>query len=165
MSEQLPAVNYGTLNQQLAAMLANQSDALANSANFVGLLFSEIPDHNWLGIYVLRSDELVLGPYQGRPACVRISLGRGVCGTAAEKRETLRVADVHDFADHIVCDAASKSEIVVPLIVGGQLLGVLDVDSPSASRFTETDQQGIEGLCNTFTAALEKSELRLPEFI
>jgi len=165
MIEKLPAVDYGILNQQLALMLANESDALANSANFVGLLFSEIPDLNWLGIYVLRREELVLGPFQGQPACVRIPLGRGVCGTAAEKRETLRVADVHEFADHIVCDAASKSEIVVPLIASGQLLGVLDVDSPSTNRFSAADQRGIEGLCTAFTQALAKSELRLPEFI
>ena len=159
------AVDYPILAEQLEVILAGEEDPLANSANFVGLLYGEIADINWLGIYVLRNSELVLGPFQGRPACVRIPIGRGVCGSAAEKRETLRVADVHAFDGHIACDAASRSEIVVPLISDGRLLGVLDVDSPRTDRFSEADQQGIENLCATFVRALECNELRLPDFI
>ena len=159
------AINYRLLAEQLDSMLASESDPLANSANFVGLLYGEITAINWLGIYVLRDNELVLGPFQGRPACVRIPLGRGVCGSAAEKQETLRVADVHTFEGHIACDAASRSEIVVPLITKGQLIGVLDVDSPHTDRFSEADQQGLENLSTTFVRALERNELRLPEFI
>ncbi len=159
------SINYRTLNEQLVALLASESDPLANAANFVGFLFSEITAINWLGIYVLRGGELVLGPFQGRPACVRIPLGRGVCGTAAEKQQTLRVADVHAFEGHIACDAASRSEIVVPLIADGRLLGVLDIDSPHTDRFSEADQQGIENFCVTFVCALERNELRLPDFI
>lgn len=159
------ATDYRNLSAQLAAMLADETDPLANSANFVGLLYAEIAAINWLGIYVLRDNELVLGPFQGRPACVRIPPGRGVCGTAAEKRETLRVADVHAFEGHIACDAASRSEIVVPLISDGRLLGVLDIDSPHTDRFSDADQQGIENLCAAFISALERHELRLPDFI
>lgn len=159
------ATDYRSLSAQLAAMLADETDPLANSANFVGLLYAEITAINWLGIYVLRDNELVLGPFQGRPACVRIPPGRGVCGTAAENRETLRVADVHAFEGHIACDAASRSEIVVPLISDGRLLGVLDIDSPHTDRFSDADQQGIENLCAAFISALERNELRLPDFI
>lgn len=159
------AIDYPILAEQLDALLASESDPLANSANFVGLLYDEISAINWLGIYVMRDNELVLGPFQGRPACVRIPLGRGVCGSAAEQRETLRVADVHAFDGHIACDVASRSEIVVPLISDGRLLGVLDVDSPHTDRFNEADQQGIENLCATFVRALERYELRLPDFI
>ncbi len=159
------ADDYRVLAKQLDAMLADEPDPLANTANFVGLLYNEIPDINWLGIYVWRGEELVLGPFQGRPACVRILPGHGVCGTAAEKRETLRIADVHTFEGHIVCDAASRSEIVVPLMANGRLLGVLDVDSPMTNRFSEVDQQGIEYLCNVFVSALDRYELRSPGFI
>jgi len=159
------AFDYLALNEQLVAILAGESDPLANAANFVGLLFGEIAAINWLGIYVLRGDELVLGPFQGRPACVRIPLGRGACGTAAEKQQTLRVADVHAFDGHIACDVASRSEIVVPLVANGRLLGVLDIDSPHTDRFSEADQQGIENLCATFVRALERNELRTPDFI
>lgn len=159
------SIDYRSLNEQLVTILAGESDPLANTANLVGLLFGEMAAINWLGIYVLRGGELVLGPFQGRPACVRIPLGRGVCGTAAEKRRTLRVADVHAFDGHIACDAASRSEIVVPLIADGRLLGVLDIDSPHSDRFSEIDQQGIEKLCATFVCALERNELRLPDFI
>ncbi len=159
------AIDYRILAKQLEAMLASESDPLANAANFVGLLYGEITAINWLGIYVLRDNELVLGPFQGRPACVRIPLGRGVCGSAAENRETLRVADVYAFDGHIACDAASRSEIVVPLITAGRLLGVLDVDSPHTDRFGAADQQGIENLAAVFVRALERNQLRLPEFI
>ncbi len=158
-------VDYRVLAAQLEAMLENEPDILANAANFVGLLYNEIPGINWLGIYVLRGEELVLGPFQGRPACVRIPLGRGVCGSAAANRQTLRIADVNAFDDHIVCDAESQSEIVVPLLVDGRLLGVLDVDSPTTNRFSEVDQQGIENLCSVFVGALSRYELRSPGFI
>jgi GAF domain-containing protein len=148
--------DYKLLNEQLAALIGEENDALANCANFVGLLFAGIPEINWLGIYVLRGDELVLGPFQGQPACVRIPLGQGVCGTAADAMQTLRVDDVHQFDGHIVCDPASRSEIVVPLSIHGKLVGVLDIDSPNSARFSETDQEGVELLCDTFVRRLEQ---------
>ena len=150
------SVDYQSLNNQLAALIADEKDALANSAIFVGLLYAGLPDINWLGIYVLRDDELVLGPFQGLPACVRIPLGQGVCGTAALKMDTLRVDDVHEFAGHIVCDPESRSEVVVPLLLHGELVGVLDIDSPKLSRFSATDQLGVELLCKTFVQNLQK---------
>lgn len=149
-------IDYRTLNRQLAALLEGESDPLANSANFVGLLYSAMPDVNWLGIYVLRDGELVLGPFQGKPACVRIPLGQGVCGTAAETITTLRVDDVHRFDGHIVCDPESRSEMVVPLPIHGQLAGVLDIDSPIPSRFAQADQDGVEMLCATYLRCLER---------
>ena len=142
--------DYKLLNAQIGALLGDESDALASAANFVGLLFHAFEDINWLGLYVLRGDELVLGPFQGQPACVHISVGAGVCGTAAATRKTQRIADVHDFPGHIVCDAASRSEIVVPLIVADKLVAVLDIDSPTINRFDEDDQIGIEDLCRTY---------------
>ncbi len=148
------AVDYQLLNRQLAELIAGENDALAVSANFVGLLFGEIPEINWLGIYVLRGDELVLGPFQGKPACVRIPVGQGVCGTAAASMQTQRVDDVHAFDGHIVCDPDSRSEIVVPLSVNGKLVGVLDIDSPKIARFSEADQAGVELLCDTFVRNL-----------
>ncbi len=144
--------DYALLNSQADALLRDEPDALASAANFVALLYNALDDINWLGIYVLRGDELVLGPFQGQPACVHISIGSGVCGTAAESLETQRVRDVHEFPGHIVCDAASRSEVVVPLIVNGSLVGVLDIDSPSIDRFSAGDQTGIELLCETFCA-------------
>lgn len=147
-------VDYQLLNRQLAELIAGENDALAVSANFVGLLFAEIPDINWLGIYVLRGNELVLGPFQGKPACVRIPLGQGVCGTAAASMQTQRVDDVHAFDGHIVCDPDSRSEIVVPLSINGKLVGVLDIDSPQHARFSEADQAGVELLCDTFVGNL-----------
>jgi len=140
-------VDYRMLNSQLEALLAGEKDPLANTANFVALLWDVLPRINWLGVYVLRGGELVLGPFQGKPACVRIPVGSGVCGTSVARGQTLRVADVHEFDGHIACDPASRSEIVVPLESGGRLIGVLDVDSPDPSRFDETDQHGIEMLC------------------
>lgn len=142
--------DYKLLQSQLSALLADESDPLANASNFVALLNTAMTDVNWLGIYVLRGDELVLGPFQGLPACVRIPVGNGVCGTAAEKLQTLRVEDVHDFPGHIACDAASRSELVVPLLIDGRLVGVLDIDSPSVGRFSAEDQSGIERLCATY---------------
>lgn len=142
--------DYTLLDSQAQALLRDEPDALANAANFVALLYNALDDVNWLGIYVLRGDELVLGPFQGQPACVHIPVGNGVCGTAAATLETQRVADVHAFPGHIACDAASRSEIVVPLLVDGSLVGVLDIDSPSLDRFSADDQAGIERLCATW---------------
>lgn len=145
--------DYNLLKSQLSALLADETDALANTANFVALLNTALDDINWVGIYVLRGNELVLGPFQGLAACVRIPVGKGVCGTAADTLETQRVADVHAFPGHIACDAASRSELVVPLIVNDALVGVLDIDSPSLDRFSEADQVGIEETCRVFCAA------------
>jgi GAF domain-containing protein len=142
--------NYALLNSQADALIRDEPDALANAANFVALLYNALDDVNWLGIYVLRDDELVLGPFQGQPACVHIAIGSGVCGMAAATRETQRIPDVHAFPGHIVCDAASRSELVVPLIVAEKLVGVLDIDSPSLERFTAEDQAGVEMLCETY---------------
>lgn len=150
--------DYEMLNSQVHAVLAGETDKLAVTSNFVALLFAALGNVNWLGIYVLRGEELVLGPFQGRPACVRISVGNGVCGVAASTRNTQRVADVHEFPGHIVCDADSRSELVVPLLVDGNLIGVLDIDSPSLARFSERDQRGVEKLCATFCALLDDGD-------
>lgn len=135
---------YAALATQLSGLLAAERDPWANAANAAALIHALLPDLNWAGFYFLRGGELVVGPFQGRPACVRIALGRGVCGTAAAARRTLVVPDVHAFADHIACDAASRSEIVVPVKVGEQLVGVLDLDSPSLARFDDEDAAGLE---------------------
>jgi L-methionine (R)-S-oxide reductase len=141
---QLPkAAAYRELQQQLAALFAGERNGLANAANMSALLYEALPNLNWAGFYFLQAGELVLGPFQGKVACVRIALGRGVCGTAAERRETIIVADVNAFPGHIACDAASRSEIVVPLIKDGRLLGVLDIDSPQIARFDQEDGTGL----------------------
>src|SRR5262245_43452286 len=145
---------YRALQTELGALLAGERDLVANAANCAALLYHSLPDVNWVGFYFLRDGELVVGPFQGKPACVRIALGRGVCGTAAERRETQLVPDVHAFAGHIACDAASRSEIVVPLVRDGELLGVLDIDSPTPARFTEADRAGIEALAREFLSRL-----------
>jgi GAF domain-containing protein len=147
--------DYDLLDSQLRALLDNEPDALAAASNFVGLLFNAIDEINWLGIYVLRGDELVLGPFQGKPACVHIALDEGVCGLAASTLQTQRVADVQAFPGHIVCDPDSRSELVVPLIAHDQLIGVLDIDSPIIRRFTEVDKAGVEKICATFCALQE----------
>jgi GAF domain-containing protein len=134
---------YREMNVQLAAVLAGERDGLANAANLAAIVWQSLPDLNWAGFYFLRKGELVLGPFQGKVACVRIAMGSGVCGTAAERRETVIVPDVENFPGHIACDAASRSEIVVPLVHGGRLLGVLDFDSPSRGRFDEDDAAGL----------------------
>jgi L-methionine (R)-S-oxide reductase len=134
------------LRQQLDGLLQGERDALANCANAAALLYHALPDLNWAGFYFLRERELVLGPFQGKVACVRIPLGRGVCGTAAERRETLVVPDVHAFPGHIACDSASRAEIVVPLIHRERVLGVLDLDSPNPGRFDSQDAAGLEAL-------------------
>lgn len=143
-------LDYALLNSQLRALLADEKDALASASNFVALLYNAMDSVNWLGIYVLRGNDLVLGPFQGKPACVHLPVGSGVCGKAAATRKTQRVADVHQFEGHIACDADSRSEIVVPLITNGDLIGVLDIDSPIPDRFNAIDQQGVESLCVTF---------------
>tara|TARA_R110002096_G_scaffold6305_11_gene29320 strand:+ start:14301 stop:14774 length:474 start_codon:yes stop_codon:yes gene_type:complete len=142
--------DYKRLAAQLRALLADESDPLANASNFVALIYNAIDDINWLGIYVLRNKELVLGPFQGKPACVRLAVGSGVCGTAAASQQTQRVADVDAFDGHIACDPDSRSEIVVPLIVHSELVGVLDIDSASTDRFSADDQVGIELLCAAY---------------
>ena len=147
--------DYKLLDSQLKLTLADETDGLANAANFVAQLYSGLDDINWLGIYVLKGSDLVLGPFQGLPAVTRIAMGDGVCGAAAEKQQTLRVADVHAFPGHIACDAASRSEIVVPLLKDGKLLAVLDIDSPSLDRFSADDQIGIEKLCRTYVDSVK----------
>lgn len=137
------AAAYRELQQQLAALFAGERDGLANAANLCALLFHALPKLNWAGLYLLRGEELVLGPFQGKVACVRISMGHGVCGTAAQRRETLIVPDVDAFPGHIACDAASRSEIVVPLIQNGRLVGVLDLDSFELARFDQEDGTGL----------------------
>ena len=135
---------YAQLNQQLAALIGDERDFVANMANMAALIFHQLPDLNWAGFYLMRGGELVLGPFQGKPACIRIPLGRGVCGTAAATRETQLVADVHAFPGHIACDADSRSELVVPLIRDGTVIGVLDLDSPRPGRFDADDRAGLE---------------------
>lgn len=144
---------YPLLQAQLQSLLSGERNFIANAAQFAAFLFHELADLNWAGFYLAHGDELVLGPFQGKVACVRIPLGRGVCGTAAASRQTQRVEDVHAFAGHIACDSASNSELVVPLVKDGQLIGVLDLDSPSVGRFSEVDQAGIEALAEIFLQA------------
>jgi GAF domain-containing protein len=138
----------------LQALLEGETDLVANAANTAALLFHGLPELNWAGFYLMNGGELVLGPFQGKPACVRIAVGRGVCGTAAATRRTVRVQDVHAFPGHIACDAASNSEIVVPLEREGRLLGVLDLDSPITGRFDAQDQEGLERLAQIFLHSL-----------
>jgi GAF domain-containing protein len=147
---------YAELEQQARALLAGEPNRVANAANFSALLFHAMPQLNWAGFYFLVDGELVVGPFQGKPACVRIALGRGVCGTAAQTRQTQLVPDVHAFADHIACDAASQSEIVIPLVTSsGELIGVLDLDSPVLARFDEEDRAGLEAVAKVFIETLE----------
>jgi L-methionine (R)-S-oxide reductase len=141
---------YRELVRELSALIAGEPDVIANLANASALLFQSLPDLNWAGFYLLKQGELVVGPFQGKPACVRIAIGKGVCGTAAQRRETVIVRDVHEFPGHIACDAASNSEIVVPMVKNGELIGVLDLDSPKLARFDEEDRAGLEA----FVAAL-----------
>jgi L-methionine (R)-S-oxide reductase len=145
--------DYASLAQDLGGLLAGESDRIANAANTAALIFATLPEVSWAGFYFLRGGELVLGPFQGKPACVRIMLGQGVCGAAAVQRRTLVVPDVQKFPGHIACDAASRSEIVVPLIEAvGTLVGVLDLDSARAGRFDEADARGLEALTRVFVA-------------
>lgn len=149
--------DYALLQSQFASLADGETDALALAGNFVALLYNELEEVNWLGIYVRRGEELVLGPFQGKPACIRIPIGSGVCGTAAATLETQRVRDVHAFPGHIVCDVDSRSELVVPLRLEGKLIGVLDVDSPTPDRFDADDQEGFESLCAALCGVLANS--------
>ena len=148
---------YSSLKSQLRSLLADERDFIANAANLSSLVYHSLPDLNWAGFYLYRDGELVLGPFQGRPACVRIALGMGVCGTAAREHKTLIVDNVHDFPGHIACDMASNSEIVVPILKNDELIGVLDLDSPSLARFDDEDAQGLNDLVNIF---VESTNLR-----
>lgn len=141
---------YELLAVQLEALLAEERDLIANAAQFAAFLYHEVADLNWAGFYLARDEELLLGPFQGKLACVRIPFGRGVCGTAPARRETQRVDDVHAFPGHIACDSASRSELVIPLVKDGQLIGVLDLDSPRPARFGAEDQAGLEHLAAIF---------------
>ena len=135
-------------------MLAGEHDLVANAAKTSALIYGARPDLNWAGFYLLKGGELVLGPFQGKPACVRIAIGKGVCGTAAAQRQTILVEDVHAFPGHIACDSASNSEIVIPLIRGNELLGVLDLDSPKHARFSAAAARGLETLARIFLESL-----------
>jgi L-methionine (R)-S-oxide reductase len=137
---------YAHVAKQLHSLLEDERNFIANAANFSSLLYHSLPDLNWVGFYLLQDGELVLGPFQGKPACVRIQIGKGVCGTAAELSQTLVVENVHEFPGHIACDSASNSEIVVPLIKESRLIGVLDLDSPSFGRFDDEDAKGLNEL-------------------
>ncbi|MEK2611820.1 GAF domain-containing protein [Pseudomonas shirazensis] len=141
---------YHLLAAQAQALFADERDFIANAAQFSAFLYSQLDDLNWAGFYINRDEELVLGPFQGQVACVRISFGKGVCGAAAASRQTQRVEDVHAFPGHIACDSASQSELVIPLVKEGRLIGVLDLDSPRLARFSEADQMGLERLAAIF---------------
>lgn len=146
---------YSELAQQVRGLLHGESNLIANAANFAALVYHALPDINWCGFYFFDGEELVVGPFQGKPACIRIALGRGVCGAAAQSRTTQLVRDVNEFDGHIFCDGDSRSEIVVPLVKpDGSLLGVWDVDSPRIARFDEEDRAGMEALCKVFMRSL-----------
>ncbi|HZZ18994.1 MAG TPA: GAF domain-containing protein [Opitutaceae bacterium] len=144
------AESYREVNSQLSGVFSGERNGLANAANMAALLFHLLPNLNWAGFYFMQKGELVLGPFQGKVACVRIAVGKGVCGTAAARRETIVVPDVHAFPGHIACDSASRSEIVVPLISGGKVIGVLDLDSPVSARFDGEDRSGLERAVRLF---------------
>ena len=146
---------YAQLVAQARALIEGEPDRIANAANLSALLYHALPDLNWAGFYFYDGTELVVGPFQGLPACVRIALDKGVCGAAARTRQTQRVADVEAFPGHIACDAASRSELVVPLVKGDRLIGVLDLDSPRTDRFDEEDQQGLEAIAHAFLESLK----------
>ena len=149
---------YRELSLQLSSLLKGEHDSIANAANAAALLFHTLPDVNWVGFYFLKGTELVLGPFQGKPACVRIAFGRGVCGTAAQRRESVLVPDVNAFPGHIACDSASQSELVVPLVRDGALIGVLDLDSASLARFEEADRIGCEELAAVYLDSMQSKE-------
>lgn len=145
---------YAQLTAQAQALVHGEPDRIANAANLAALIFHSLASLNWAGFYFFDGSELVVGPFQGLPACVRIPLDKGVCGAAASTRQTQRIADVHAFAGHIACDCASRSELVIPLIKGDALIGVLDVDSPELDRFDADDQRGLEAIAQLFVDAL-----------
>lgn len=144
------STNYQALQSQAESLLSGEKNPIANAANLSALLFNELPQLNWAGFYFVEDGELVVGPFQGLPACVRIPIGKGVCGTAAASREIQRVADVHAFDGHIACDAASESEIVLPLIKDGEVIGVLDIDSPIKDRFNADDEAGLARIAEIY---------------
>lgn len=148
------AEQYAQLLEQARGLMHGERDRVANAANLSSLVFHALPDLNWVGFYFYDGTELVVGPFQGHPACVRIALGRGVCGTAAQTRETQRVPAVEAFPGHIPCDSASRSELVVPLYAGGRLVGVFDLDSPILDRFDAEDQAGLEAIAHAFIQTL-----------
>lgn len=149
------AEQYAQLAEQARGLLHGEHDRIANAANLSALVYHALPQLNWVGFYFFDGTELVVGPFQGKPACVRIALDKGVCGAAASTRQTQRIADVHAFPGHIACDAASRSELVVPLVRGNDLLGVFDLDSPIAERFDADDQAGLEAIARIFVESLQ----------
>jgi GAF domain-containing protein len=153
------AALYQDLCERLGELLGQESNFVANAANTSALLFHSLPHVNWVGFYVAEGKELILGPFQGKPACARIPFGKGVCGTVALESESLVVPDVHKFSGHIACDTESRSEMVVPLLNWGKLIGVLDIDSPSLNRFDEDDKEGIESIASVFVASLATHDL------
>ena len=162
MNDQVSKISvYEKLRSELPALIGNQTDFLANISNFAALLFNTLPSLNWAGFYLLRGTDLVLGPFQGKPACSCIAMGDGVCGTAALQRAAVVVPDVHAFPGHIVCDEASQSEMVLPVFKDGQLVGVLDLDSPVSGRFDETDRDSIQQLLQTLMEGTVVPEFRL----
>ncbi len=150
---------YQSICEQLQELLGDERDFVANAANTSALLFQQLPDINWVGFYIAERRELVLGPFQGKPACARIPFGKGVCGTAASKRKTIVVPDVNAFPGHIFCDVAARSEIVAPLLNWGKLVGVLDIDSASVDRFDEDDKEGVESIVAVFLASQVTNDL------
>ena len=150
---------YQQICEQLQELLGNEKNFVANAANTAALLFQSLPAINWAGFYIAEQDQLVLGPFQGKPACVRIPFGKGVCGTAAAERKTIVVPDVSKFPGHIACDPGSRSEIAVPLLNWGKLLGVLDIDSPDLNRFEDEDRDGIESIASVFLASQATNDL------
>ncbi len=146
--------DYGYLNKSAESLIKGVPHLIANLANISALIYSELEDINWVGFYLSEGEMLVLGPFQGKTACIEIPYGRGVCGTAAKENRTVLVPDVHEFPGHIACDCASRSEIVVPLHAGGRVIGVLDIDSPTEGRFTESDREGLEHLVSTLEREL-----------
>ena len=152
-STQPKSVLYRQLVEELRGLIAGEPDWIANLANSAALIYHSLPDLNWAGFYLLKHGELVVGPFQGKPACVRIALGKGVCGTAAAQKKTQVVRDVHEFPGHIACDAASNSEIVIPMIKNGEVIGVLDLDSPKLARFDEEDRAGLEQFVTVLLAS------------
>lgn len=149
---------YELINSQVQAIISGEPDMIANMANIAAILFNNLEKVNWAGFYIFKQGQLVLGPFQGQPACIRIPMGKGVCGTSASQQLTLIVKDVHEFDGHIACDAASKSEIVVPIIFDDKLIAVLDVDSPVTERFDNADKVGLEQLVSLFVQALSTAD-------
>lgn len=147
--------DYHTILGQISALTFNEKDLIANMANISAVLFNSLEEVNWAGFYLLKDDQLVLGPFQGQPACIRIPMGKGVCGSAAEVRKTLVIEDVHQFEGHIACDSASNSEIVIPIIKNDQLIGVLDIDSPSFSRFSNHDAVNLNQVVDILVNGME----------